>query len=41
MIAMSVGYTRKKGRKLVHYFDMYTDKKHIKWSDEQGEWGGG
>lgn len=38
MIAMSVGYTRKKGRKLVHYFDMYTDKKHIKWSDEQGEW---
>lgn len=38
MIAMSVGYTRKKGRKFVHYFDTYTDKKHIKWSDEQGEW---
>lgn len=38
MIAMSVGYTRKKGRKFVHYFDTYTDKKHIKWSDGQGEW---
>lgn len=38
MIAMSVGYTRKKGRKLVRYFDTYTNKKHIKWSDEQGEW---
>lgn len=38
MIAMSVGYTRKKGRKYVQYFDTYTDKKHIKWSDEQGEW---
>ena len=38
MVAMSVGYTRKKGRKLVRYFDAYTDKKHIKWSDEQGEW---
>lgn len=38
MVAMSVGYTRKKGKKLVRYFDTYTANKHIKWSDEQGEW---
>lgn len=38
MIAMSVGYTRKKGRKIVQYFDTYTAKKHIKWSNENGEW---
>lgn len=38
MIAMSVGYTRKKGRKLVQYFDTYTADKHIKWSNENGGW---
>lgn len=36
MIAMSVGYTRKKGRKTVQYFDTYTSEKHIKWSNENG-----
>lgn len=38
MIAMSVGYTRKKGRKTVQYFDTYTSDKHIKWSNESGSW---
>lgn len=38
MIAMSVGYTRKKGRKTVQYFDTYTSNKHIKWSNENGAW---
>lgn len=38
MIAMSVGYTRKKGRKYVQYFDTYTGDKHIKWSNENGGW---
>ena len=36
MVALSVGYTRKKGRKTVRYFDTYTATKHIKWSDEEG-----
>lgn len=38
MIAMSVWYTRKKGRKYVQYFDTYTADKHIKWSNENGGW---
>lgn len=41
MIAMSIGYTRKVGRKNIQYFDTYTDGKgsrHIKWSNESGEW---
>lgn len=38
MIAMSVGYKRKVGRKTYQYFDVYTDKKHIKYSNESGEW---
>lgn len=38
MIAMSVGYTRKNGKKTVQYFDCYTDTRHIKWSTENGEW---
>ena len=38
MIAMSVGYTRKKGRKTVQYFDTYTSEKHIKWSNGNGSW---
>lgn len=38
MIAMSIGYTRKNGRKLVQYFDTYTDTKHIKWSTANGDW---
>lgn len=38
MIAMSIGYTRKVGRKNAQYFDTYTDDRHIKWSNESGEW---
>ena len=41
MVAMSIGYTRKVGRKNVQYFDTYTDgedSRHIKWSHEGGEW---
>ena len=38
MIAMSVGYSRKVGRKTVRFFDTYTATKHIKWSDESGQW---
>lgn len=38
MIAMSVGYTRKKGKKHVQYFDTYTADKHIKWNNENGGW---
>lgn len=38
MIAMSIGYTRKNGRKLVQYFDTYTATKHIKWSTANGDW---
>lgn len=38
MTAMSVGYTRKIGRKLVRYFDTYTAYRHIKWSTLTGEW---
>lgn len=38
MIAMSIGYTRKNGKKLVQYFDTYTATKHIKWSTANGDW---
>lgn len=38
MMAMSIGYTRKIGRKNVQFFDTYTDDRHIKWSNESGEW---
>lgn len=38
MIAMSVGYTRKVKRKSVRFFDTYTSDRHIKWSDETGDW---
>lgn len=38
MIAMSVGYTRKNGKKNVQYFDTYTATRHIKWSNASGEW---
>nr|DAV79799.1 MAG TPA: portal protein [Caudoviricetes sp.] len=38
MVAMSVGYTRKIGKKNVQYFDTYTEAKHIKYSDAGGEW---
>ncbi len=38
LIALSVGYTRRVGRKNVQYFDTYTAEKHIKWSTESGTW---
>lgn len=38
MLAMSVGYQRKNGRKWVQYFDCYTADRHIKWSTQSGEW---
>lgn len=38
LIALSVGYTRKIGRKIVQYFDTYTAAKHIKWSTANGDW---
>lgn len=39
MIAMSVGYTRKVGKKNVQFFDTYTAGMHIKYSDADGDWG--
>ena len=38
MAAMSIGYCRKVGRKQVHFFDTYTDNRHIKWCDQSGDW---
>lgn len=38
MIAMSIFYTRKIKDKTVNFFDTYTDNRHIKWSDEGGDW---
>jgi len=38
MIAMSVGYTRKVGKKTVTFFDTYTDDRHIKWSNAEGDY---
>lgn len=37
MIAMSIGYNRKVGSKNVYFFDTYTDKRHIKWSNANGD----
>lgn len=38
MVAMSVGYTRKVGKKNVQFFDTYTAAKHIKYSNASGDW---
>ena len=38
MIAMSIGYTRKVGKKSVKFFDCYSSSKHVKWSNDTGEW---
>ena len=38
MIAMSVGYKRKVGKKTVQFFDTYTATEHIKYSNADGEW---
>lgn len=38
MIAMSVGYTRKVGKKNIQYLDAYTADCHVKYSNENGDW---
>lgn len=38
MIAMSVGYTRKVGKKSIQFLDAYTSTKHCKYSTANGEW---
>lgn len=38
LIAMSIGYSRKQGGKLVEYLDTYTANLHIKWNNASGEW---
>lgn len=38
MIAMSVAYIRKVGRRNINFFDAYTADRHIKWSNETGNW---
>lgn len=38
MVAMSVGYTRKVGKKNVQFFDTYTAARHIKYSNASGDW---
>lgn len=38
MTALSVGYSRKSGRKTIKYFDTYTESRHIKWSNASGNW---
>lgn len=38
MTAVSIGYTRKVGRKSVQFLDAYTATKHIKFSNANGEW---
>ncbi len=38
LIALSVGYTNTEDSKHVQYFDTYTNKQHIKWQQQQGEW---
>lgn len=38
MIALSVGYTRKKGKNTVYYFDAMTNESHLKWENSGKEW---
>lgn len=38
MVAMSIGYSHKVDKKTVQYLDTYTDEKHVKYSDLNGEW---
>lgn len=39
MIALSVGYRRKVGRKYVNFFDTYTATNHYRWDDSNNGWG--
>ena len=36
MVAMSVAYTRKRGRRTIRFFDAYTAQRHVQFSDENG-----
>lgn len=38
MTAMSIGYTRKVGRKNVQFLDAYTATKHVKYTNANGGW---
>ena len=38
MIALSVAYQRKVGKRWVNYFDAYMADRHVKFSDENGDW---
>jgi hypothetical protein len=38
MIAMSVAYRRKVGKRMVDYFDAYTSDRHLKWSNESSKY---
>ena len=38
MVAMSVGYERKVGKKITRFFDTYTANRHIKWMYTDGQW---
>ena len=38
MIAMSVAYRRKVGKRTVDYFDAYTSDRHLKWSNETSKY---
>ena len=38
MVAMSVGYARKQGRKTIQYFDVYSAERHVRYSNEGGDW---
>lgn len=38
MTAMSVGYTRKVGKKTVTFFETYSADRHIKWSNADGDY---
>lgn len=38
MVAISIGYSRKIGKKNIQFLDAYTSKKHVKYSDAGGEW---
>ena len=38
MVAMSVAYSRKSGKKTIQYFDTYTADRHIKYCNASGDW---
>lgn len=38
MVAMSIGYTRRKEGRNVSFFDAYTADRHVKWNNDDGGW---